>query len=150
MTINKATINLVKKYEGLKLTAYICPAGKWSIGYGSTFYENGTRVRKGDLITPSEAEELFHHTLEMFGGQVAAQLRVQLNANQFGALVSLAFNIGITRFCLSTLLKKVNVNPDDESIAFEFSRWNKCNGRILDGLVKRRKAESDLYFKKIS
>lgn len=149
MTINKATINLVKKAEGLRLTAYLCPAGKWTIGYGSTFYEDGKRVKEGDTILPSEAEPLLHHTLEMFGGEVAALIRVQLNANQFGALCSFAFNVGITQFSLSTLLKKVNRNPNDPSIDFEFRRWNKANGRILQGLVNRRRAEADLYFKKV-
>ena len=149
MTINKATVNLVKKAEGLRLTAYLCPAGKYTVGYGSTFYQDGTRVKKGDTILPSEADPLLQHTLEIFGGQVAANIRVQLNANQFGALVSLAFNIGITRFITSTILKKVNRDPSDKSIDFEFRRWNKCNGRILPGLVNRRRAEADLYFKRI-
>ncbi len=145
--INQKGIDLIKSFESLELQAYVCPAGVLTIGYGNTFYEDGTKVKKGDKITVERAKELFENVLyKKFIPEVDKLVSSEVNDNQFSALVSFAYNVGIGNFGGSTLLKLVNVNPDNPNIAFQFSRWNKSGGKILPGLTRRRKAESDLYF----
>jgi len=144
--INKATIDLIKKYEGLRLTAYLCPAKVWTIGYGTTFYPNGGKVKQGDIITQIQAEQYLSDIVERFSIQVRNVVKMSINENQLGALTSLAYNIGINAFNNSTLLKKVNINPNDPSIGIEFSRWNKGGGKVLTGLINRRRDEKELYF----
>lgn len=144
--INQTTIDLVKKYEGLKLKAYLCPANIWTIGYGNTFYKDGTKVKRGDIITQTQAEELLKSTLAFFAFKVQPLVTSPVNENQFGALVSFAYNVGVTALTNSTLLRKVNLNPHDPSIGLEFMRWTKAKGVILPGLVKRRQSEKELYF----
>ena len=144
--INPQTIELVKKFEGCKLKAYLCPANIWTIGWGNTFYQNGTKVKRGDLITQTQADELLKSTLAFFAFKVQPLVTSNVNENQFGALVSFAYNCGVTALGNSTLLRKVNNNPNDDSIGLEFMRWTKAKGVILPGLVKRRQAEKELYF----
>ena len=144
--INKATIDLIKKYEGLRLTAYLCPVKVWTIGYGTTFYPNGGKVKQGDIITQIQAEQYLSDIVERFSIQVRNVIKMSINENQLGALTSLAYNIGINAFNNSTLLKKVNINPNDPSIGIEFSRWNKGGGKVLTGLINRRRDEKELYF----
>jgi len=148
MKIVQETIDLLHKFEALRLNAYLCPAGVPTIGWGNTFYENGRKVMLGESITKARADELFSNILNEFQKSVRKKVSVKLNDNQFSALVSFAYNVGMGNFRNSTLLRKVNANPNDTSIANEFKRWNKSNGRVLNGLKRRRKAESELYFKK--
>ena len=119
--INEKGKTLIKTYEGLKLKAYKCSAGVPTIGYGATFYENGTKVKMADVITKERAEQLFDYHIKLFSDKVA-KVVPELNSNQFSSLVSFAFNVGIGNFKSSTLLKKVKVNPQDESIGDEFLR----------------------------
>jgi lysozyme len=150
-------IPIIRKYEGLKLNAYECPASVplppsrkfWTIGYGSTFYENGSRVQQGDKITLDRADRLLFHTVGKFEAQVRNLVKSQLNDNQFGALTSFAFNVGAGALQKSTLLKKVNANPNDQTIRAEFMRWNRAGGRVLNGLTRRRQEEADLYFQPV-
>ena len=142
-------IPLIRKYEGLKLIAYICPAGVATVGYGSTFYENGSRVQMGDKITLDRADRLLFHTVSKFEAQVRNLVKSQLNENQLGALTSFAFNVGAGALQKSTLLKKVNANPNDPTIRAEFMRWNRAGGRVLNGLTRRRQEEADLYFQPV-
>jgi len=145
--INQKGIDLIKSFESLELQAYVCPAGVLTIGYGNTFYEDGKAVKKGDKITAERAKELFENILyKKFVPEVDKLVTGEVNDNQFSAIVSFAYNVGIDNFGGSTLLKLVNTNPDNPNIAFQFSRWNKGGGKILPGLTRRRKAESDLYF----
>jgi lysozyme len=146
MKVNKATIDLIKNFEGLRLEAYLCSALVPTIGYGSTFYENGIKVKLGQKITKQRAEELLDFMVLQFANQVRPLIKVPLSENRFGALVSFAYNVGIGALSKSTLLKKVNTNPNDPSIKMEFLRWNKAGGKILAGLTKRREAEAKLYF----
>lgn len=143
-------IPLIKKYEGLKLSAYICPAGIPTIGYGSTFYENGAKVKMGESISIERADALLINTVQRFEISVRGLAKRQLNENQIGALTSFAFNIGVGNLKKSTLLKKVNANPNDTAIRAEFMRWNKAGGKVLNGLTKRRNEEADLFFTPIS
>jgi lysozyme len=146
MKLNQAGIKLMHDFEGCKLTAYLCPANKWTIGYGNTYYETGKPVQQGDKITQQEADDLFGLIAEDFAKRVRALLRVIINENQFSALVSFAYNAGVANLNKSTLLRKVNANPLDPTIDAEFLKWNKANGQVLAGLTRRRQAESKLYF----
>ena len=137
----------LKSKEGLKLNAYLCPASKWTIGYGNTFYENGIKVKRGDRITKERAEQLFFNILIQFSKKVKTIVKSKINDNQFSALVSFAYNVGIGNLQKSTLLRLVNENPNNPLIRNEFMRWNKAGGKVLRGLTNRRKFESDIYFK---
>jgi lysozyme len=139
-------IPIIRKFEGLRLRAYKCPAGLWTIGYGSTFYENNSRVEENDKITIERADQLLFFVVRKFENEVKKLVKSAINENQLGALTSFAFNAGTGNLQKSTLLKKVNANPNDPTIRDEFMRWTKAGGKVLNGLVTRRKAEADLYF----
>jgi lysozyme len=143
--MNKGT-PIIRKFEGLKLTAYLCPANVWTIGYGSTFYENGSKVQQGDKITLDRADKLLVEMVKRFEISVKGLVKSSINDNQLGALTSFAFNVGVGAFSKSTLLRKVNANPNDLTIRNEFMRWTKAGGKVLKGLVTRREAEANLYF----
>lgn len=139
-------IDLIKKFEGCKLTAYKCPAGIWTIGFGSTYYANGTRIKEGDTITLEQANKLLADTLTPYEKFVDANTRDDVSQGQFDALVDFAYNCGNGNLKSSTLLKKVNANPNDPSIKNEFAKWTKAAGKELKGLVNRRNAEIELYY----
>jgi len=147
MKVNAEGYALLKKFEGCRLKAYLCPAGVWTIGFGNTFYEDGTKVKEGDVITQQRADELAKFIVEQFATSIRAMIKQPLNENQFSACVSLAYNIGTGGFKKSSVLRKLNVNPTDPTIADSFRLWNKGGGVILKGLVRRREAEIALYFK---
>lgn len=143
---------LIKHFEGCRLKAYRCPAGVWTIGYGSTRYTNGDKVKEGDRITQEEANALFQKTVDEFEHQVKLilgdELKTILHPHSISALVSFAYNVGITAFAKSTLLRIIRENKNNlKDIEIQFKRWNKANGKILEGLVKRRNAEFALYKK---
>jgi lysozyme len=146
MTLNKAGADLIKSFEGCKLKAYQCSAKKWTIGYGNTFFEDGTPVKIGDAITQDKAEKMFALIADEFAGKVAKLVTSNVTDNQFGSLVSFAYNCGVVNLQKSTLLKKVNVNPNDPTIRAEFMKWNRAGGKVLAGLTRRREAEANLYF----
>ena len=146
MTINNATRSLIRKFEGCYLKAYKCSANKTTIGFGNTFYEDGAAVQMGDVITQDRADSLFLIILDEFAAKIKPLIKQPLNDNQFGALLSFAYNCGVANLKNSTLLKKANANPNDPAIGLEFAKWNKANNVVLNGLVRRRKAESELYF----
>jgi lysozyme len=139
-------IAIIRKYEGLKLRAYICPAGLNTIGYGSTFYMNGTKVQPGDVITMDHADKLLHFQVKLFADEVKRVVKSKINENQLGALVSFCFNVGGAAFSRSTLARKANANPNDPTIRAEFMRWTRGGGKVLPGLVKRREEEANLYY----
>ena len=133
-------IALIKEFEGLRLKAYECPGGVWTIGYGHT-----AGVKPGMTITEEQAEQFLKEDLIVFEKAVNNQ-NLSINQNQFDALISLIYNIGIGNFQKSTLLRKARVNPDDNSIMDEFLKWVYSKGRVLPGLQRRRLAEMKLYF----
>lgn len=147
MKLNNAGKELIKTFEGCKLEAYNCSAGVTTIGFGNTRYEDGTPVKMGDKITKERAESLFELIADSFASKVKPLVTANVNSNQFDALVSFAYNCGIANLKSSTLLRKVNANPNDPTIRAEFEKWNKAGGKVLAGLTRRRKAEADLYFK---
>jgi len=139
-------IAIIRKYEGLRLQAYICPSGLATIGFGATFFENGTRVQLGDKISRDRADQLLFFQVKLFAEEVRRTVKSNINENQLGALVSFCFNVGGARFSSSTLARKVNANPSDSTIRNEFMRWTRGGGKVLPGLVKRREEEANLYY----
>jgi lysozyme len=147
--INQNGLDLVKYFEGLYTDAYICPAGVPTIGYGHT-----ANVTLGQSITPQEAEDILQDDMQIFAEAVEKAITVELNDNQFSALVSFAFNCGAGNLRVSTLRRKLNTN-DYDCVPSELSRWVKATDpstgkkRSLAGLVKRRAAEGALFLKPI-
>lgn len=133
-------IALIKEFEGLRLKAYLCPGGVWTIGYGHT-----AGVKSGMVISEAQAEEYLKADLILFERYLNG-LGLALNQNQFDALISLIYNIGIGNFQKSTLLRKARINANDNSIMDEFLRWVYSKGRVLPGLQRRRLREMKLYF----
>jgi lysozyme len=139
--------DLIKRFEGLSLKPYLCPANVPTIGYGSTLYANGARVRMTDRpLSQQEANILLIHEVDKFAKIVDSMTRDDVSQNQFDALVSFCFNVGGGALKSSTLLRKVNANLNDATIRAEFLRWNRADGMILRGLTTRREAEANLYF----
>ena len=148
MKLDKSGYKIITQFEGLSLKPYLCSARIPTIGYGNTYYPNGKRVTLvDDSITQVEAFEMFKTIADKFAKRVFGLLTKEITQNQFNSLVSLAYNIGINAFATSTLLKKVNVNPKDITIANEFKRWNKAGGVVVQGLVNRRLSEVENYNK---
>lgn len=140
-------LDLIKSFEGLKLKPYLCSANVPTIGYGNTFYENKKKVTlKDSAITEQRAVELLAWSLKGFEQYVDSYCVDTITQNQFDALVSFCYNLGPANLKSSTLLKKVNANPNDPTIRAEFLKWNKAGGKALAGLTRRRTAEADLYF----
>ncbi len=134
-------LTLIKAHEGLRLQAYKCPSGVWTIGYGHT-----ATAAQGMVITAQQAEDLLRRDLATAEKNVLSH-GLNLNQNRFDALVSFVFNVGGGNFSRSTLLRKIKANHADPSITSEFLKWNKGAGKVLPGLEKRRREEADLYFK---
>ena len=148
MKLNDEGYLLITGFEGLSLKPYLDSVKIPTIGYGNTYYNDGKRVTLLDNpITQEQAFELFKTIADRFALRVSGLVKTDINQNQLNALTSLAYNIGTANFQSSTLLKKVNINPNDITIAFEFKKWNKAGGKVLNGLTKRRLKESNLYFK---
>jgi lysozyme len=160
MKISAKGLALIEKHEGCKLKSYICPAGKWTVGIGHV-----RTAKQGLVITKQQAYELLKSDLEVSEASVKRH-NLNLNQNQFDALVSLVFNIGGTNFGTSTLLKKIKGHSPESEIRTQFAAWKfggngESNGKDDDGdglvdepgekklqpgLITRRKEEADLYF----
>lgn len=147
MKPSKEIIEHIKEFEQLRLEAYLpTPNDRWTIGYGNTFYEDGRPVKKCDKITKERAEELFANIVAKFSENTELYLEKEVKQHQFDALVSFSYNVGIGSFKTSTLLKEVNKSPNDyNTITIQFMRWNKQSGKVLQGLVRRRISEANIY-----
>ena len=139
MKISKKGIELITAFEGLRLEAYLCPANVWTIGYGHT-----NNVKKDDCCTKEQAIEFLKSDLKFFEDGIKKLVKIELNQNQFDALVSFVFNIGLGAFKNSTMLKFLNKNHLPLA-AGQFDRWIFANGKKINGLIKRRKAEKELF-----
>lgn len=139
MKVSQKGIKLIKNFEGCRLKAYKCPAGISTIGYGHT-----NKVLMGDEITQAEAERLLKEDLLIHENNVSRLVKVPLTQSQFDALVCFEYNVGYGNFSNSTMLKKINAK-DYKGAAEQFDKWVYANKKILPGLVKRRKAEKDLF-----
>lgn len=147
--IDQKGIDLITRFEGFNATPYLCPAHVPTIGYGTTRYYNGVKVSLSDLpINNEKAIEYLMNDVHTFELAVDVMCVDSINQNQFDALVSFAYNLGSAALKGSTLLKKVNLNPNDPAIADEFLKWVYADGKKLDGLIARRSSESQLYFEK--
>ncbi len=137
--IGPRALHCIKHFEGVKLKAYLCPANVWTIGYGST----GAHVKPGMTISLAEAEKLLRDDLVRFEAHVA-RVCPDTEPHEFGAMVSLAFNIGNAAFSRSSVARAHNAG-DKQRAAQAFGMWNKGGGRVLPGLTRRRNAEAALY-----
>jgi len=149
MKLTQAGIEEIKKSEGLRLEAYPDPGSRdgkpVTIGYGTTRI-NGKEIKLGTKITKGQAEEYLNADLAVFAKKVASLIKVKLNDNQFSALVSFAYNIGLDAFAKSTLLRLLNAG-DYSSVPAQLRRWNKNDGKVMQGLINRRESEIKLWLK---
>ena len=139
MKTSQQGIDFIKRHEALRLHAYKDAVGVWTIGYGHTL-----TAKEGMVITEAEAERLLKHDLRVAENEINRHL-LPLKQHQFDSLTSFVFNIGIGAFRKSTLLKRLKVDVNHPDIAKQFNRWIYGGGKILKGLVKRRKEEANLY-----
>jgi lysozyme len=139
--LSKEAIDLIKSFEGLRLKAYICPGGVWTIGYGHT-----GGVKAGQTVTREHAEAMLIADLVRYQEGVDAAIRVPLNDNEYGALVSFCYNVGYGALAKSTLAKLLN-GGDRKGAAAQFMRWTRGGGKVLPGLTRRRRAEQALFLR---
>lgn len=145
MKISKSGLEIIKEFEGFRSKPYLCSAGVATIGYGTTVYSNGTKVRLSDKpISVEEATDMLQYQCDRVYGHCVSGKAISSTQNQFDAMVSFTYNVGCGAFGSSTLLRKHNAR-DYKGAADEFLRWNKAGGKILNGLVRRRDAERKLY-----
>lgn len=145
--INKEALALIKTYEGLMLKAYKDPVGIWTIGYGHTADAGPPVPKAGMVLTKAGAEALLIKDLRAYEAAVHKAVKVPMTDNQFGALVSLCYNIGPGNFAKSTLVRKLNAG-DINGAAAQFDVWVNAGGKRLQGLVNRRNAEQALFKKR--
>jgi lysozyme len=147
MKPSQKAVDLIKQFEGFRANAYLCPANVPTIGYGAVTWGNGQRVKLGEVVSMTTAEKLLMVDLEK---RSKALEGLKVNQNQFDALISFVYNLGIGAFKGSTLFRKVQQNPDDNTIRQEFMKWNKARvgGKLMElkGLTRRRDAEANLYY----
>ena len=139
MQISAEGLSLIKKFEGCELEAYLCPAGVWTIGYGHT-----KDVKEGDKINKEEAEYLLQEEMIEYEGYVNDYVEVPLQQHHYDSLVSFCYNLGGGSLKKSTLLKVLNEGKYEE-VPAQIRRWNKSNGEVLEGLVRRREAEAVMF-----
>jgi lysozyme len=144
MNISDEGLKLIMQFEGLRLKAYRCPAGVWTIGYGHTSAAGAPDVRDGMRISATEAEAILRRDLAGFETAVAGMVRTEVTQAQFDVLVSFAYNCGVGALKASTLLKRVNTGAYD-AVPTELMKWTKAKGKELPGLVRRRRAEAALW-----
>ncbi len=144
-TVSKAGLQFIGQEEGCILRPYKDAVGIATIGFGNTYYENGVRVKMTDpAITMTRALILFKTILPTYEKAVWSSTRDDINQNQFDALVSLCYNIGVGAFKGSTVLKRVNADPSDKTIKQAFEMWKMAGNRPI--LLSRRQREAALYF----
>ena len=145
MKISPIGLELIKDFEGFSSTSYLDVVNIPTIGWGNTFYENGTKVKLGDQISKTDALKLLEVIANRdFADKIFPSIKVKVTQSQFDAMVSLAYNIGAGAFLKSTLLKKVNAG-DFAGAGEEFLRWNKAGGKEVLGLTRRREREKQLF-----
>jgi len=150
MNVNQATVDMVKEFEGFRAETYLCPAKILTIGYGTTATADvGIKPSLGMKITKDQAEKYLRAALEKFAASIEPHITAPINENEFGAFVSLAYNIGPGAFKKSTALSAFNAG-DKEKAANAILLWDKAGGRVLSGLVRRREAERKLFLTPVS
>lgn len=145
MNLSPKGFAFIKNQEGCKLKAYQDQVGLWTIGFGTTMYPDGRKVKKGDTITQQQADMFLQaQVTTVYGWVVDNSVKVKITQNMFDAMTSLAYNIGFGGFKSSTVLKKVNLK-DFKGAADAFLSWVKGNGKVLPVLVQRRQKERALF-----
>lgn len=145
----KPALRLIREFEGLYLNAYLDPVGIPTIGYGTIIYPDGKKVKMGDSITEKEAEGFLLYEVFEKARAIERMVKVEYSRGEFCALCSFAYNLGVSALQKSTLLKKLNKGRPRPEVANEFDRWVKAGGKTLPGLVRRRKAEKELFLSKV-
>lgn len=150
MKPSQKAVDLIKQFEGFRANAYLCPANVVTIGFGSITWGNGQKVKMGEIVSMATAEKLLLVDLEK---RTKALEGLKVNQNQFDALISFIYNLGVGAFRGSTLFRKVQQDANDPTIRAEFMKWNKArvNGKLVElkGLTRRRDAEANLYYAEI-
>lgn len=144
MQISKGGIELIKRFEGLRLRAYQDSVGVWTIGYGWTQPVDGKKVGPRMQIDQATADRLLKCGVVQYEQGVNQLVKVEITQGQFDALVSFAYNLGLRSLSTSTLLQKLN-DGDKQGAADQFGRWVNAGGKRLDGLVARRAAEREMF-----
>ena len=138
-------LSLIKSFEGFSSKPYLCPAGVPTIGYGATYYPDGRRVTMQDRpVSEADATDMLRSMLASYEAGVSRFVLVPVTQGQFDALVSFAYNVGLSALKDSTLLRLVNAR-DYAGAAAQFARWNRAGGKVLPGLTRRREAERKLF-----
>lgn len=136
----KVALDLIRRWEGCKLTAYQCSAGVWTIGWGST----GPGITRGVVWTQAQADSRLASDVRKFADGVFGAVTASANENQLGAMISLAYNIGLGAFRSSTMLRLFNAG-DISGARAQFQRWNKAGGKVVNGLTNRRNDEAAVF-----
>jgi len=144
MQVTREGLGLIKRFEGFRGRAYRCPAGIWTIGYGHTAAAGPPAVAAGQELSVAEAEAILQRDVAKFARGVSGLLHVELQPQQFSALVSFAYNVGLANFRASSVLKAVNAR-DFAAVPQRLQLWTKAGGRTLPGLARRRAAEAELF-----
>lgn len=142
--LNKASLDLIKRWEGCKLKAYKCSAGVWTVGYGLTSSAGFIEVGPNTVITQAEADWYLEKTVEKFLAEIKPAITAPINENELGAFTSLAYNIGPTAFRKSSALRHFNAGNKDK-VPNAMRMWRKAGGKVVKGLVSRREAEVNLF-----
>lgn len=146
-TVASAAVAFIKPFEGFSAISYRCPAGVWSIGYGTTRYPEGCAVAAGEgPVTEETASGYLEHDVAQFSRQLLALLKRTATLHQSVAMLSLAYNTGIGNFSKSSVLRNFNQGKI-LSAGDAFLLWNKVHGVVSPGLKRRREAERRLFLK---
>jgi len=146
MKTSNNAIRLIEKFEGFSPTMYLDAVDLPTIGYGTLLDTKEEEYLKTAVISRTEAEVLLRKELSPIEKNLNKMVRVPITQNQYDALVSFCYNLGCQALRTSTLLRKLNINPNDPSIQGEFMRWVYAHGKKLNGLIRRRESEAELYF----
>lgn len=147
MNISQNGITLIKEFEGFRSYPYLDQVGVPTIGYGTTYYPGGEKVTLEDRpITDGQATAYLLNYLAPVEAKITQIVTKPINQNQFDSLCSFSYNLGIGALEESTLLKEININPNNTDISHQFSLWCHAGGVVLSDLVKRRAKEAALYF----
>jgi lysozyme len=144
MQMTKSGLDLIKEFEGFRAKAYRDSVGVWTIGYGHTSMAGAPEVRPGMVITAEEAEQILARDVDVFARGVRKAVTTKISDEQFSALVSFAYNVGLGNFAKSSVLAAVN-RDDFDAVPRRLQLWTKAGGRVLPGLVRRRAAEAALF-----
>lgn len=144
MIIPDQAVDIVKRFEGFRPKAYLCPAGVWTVGYGTTSAAGVAEVHAQTTVSEPEAELWLILTLSKFAKKIRPLIRCLMTSNEWAAMLSLAYNIGVNAFRRSSVLRHFNAGEKTRA-ADAFLLWKKAKGKVLKGLVVRREAERDLF-----